>query len=197
MFTLAHLKNGTSVAAVAMLLATGAMAQTADTPTTMITTTETTTADAQVDTSVEVISLPVLDVYDTDQAVIDGLTAQGYEITSVERDGETYVVDAVQDGAPTVLVFSTVDGGLMTVDGEAPQVGSTDGEDPNSETPMSSDFSGQGDLALEAETGSMDGTETDPVAETIPLGATQVDDAAGDETSGQEADGGAETDGQG
>ncbi|TJZ93369.1 hypothetical protein FA743_03885 [Paracoccus gahaiensis] len=152
----------------------------------------------------EEVDFPTLTTVETDEAVAAEIVAQGYENVVVVRTDEALTVAAERGGVPTEMVFSPVDGTLMMVDGvepmgQAPATGtdmvdttaSTDGDEPMSETPQSTDFSGQDDVVLDEPTGSIDGEETDPVAETIPAESTVP--MTGE--TGQDEDGGAETDG--
>ncbi|WP_169308758.1 hypothetical protein [Paracoccus gahaiensis] len=186
------LKLGGKAAILATLMATASFAQTA-----------TTEAPAGM-TTMEEVDFPTLTTVETDEAVAAEIVAQGYENVVVVRTDEALTVAAERGGVPTEMVFSPVDGTLMMVDGvepmgQAPATGtdmvdttaSTDGDEPMSETPQSTDFSGQDDVVLDEPTGSIDGEETDPVAETIPAESTVP--MTGE--TGQDEDGGAETDG--
>ncbi|MBU2956321.1 hypothetical protein Q4511_03600 [Paracoccus sp. 1_MG-2023] len=68
---------------------------------------------------------------------------------------------------------------------------STDGDEPPTETVNSTDLSGDDIIPLDAETGSTDGTEYDPIEDSIPAEAAV--EVEGD--TGLEEDGGAETSG--
>lgn len=184
--TINRLKLGGQAAAIATLMATAAFAQ---------------TAPADDLTTMDAVQFPVIASVQTDQDVVDSLTAQGYDNIVVLRGAETVTVTAERGGLPTEMMFSTADGTLLLVDGvePAPQPGvisdaaSTDGREPASETADSANFSGQDDVVLDAPTAAIEGDDTDPVAETIPLSATDTETSGGDD--GLSEDGGAETDG--
>lgn len=192
---IAALKLGGKAAVLATLMATASFAQTA--------------APADGITTMEEVQFPTLDGYATDQEVIDSLSAQGYENVAVVRGDDTLVVSGERGGLPTELIFSATDGTLVLADGIEPVTDdttaapadapvatdaspSTDGGEPASETPAASNFSGQDQMPLDTPTASIEGDETDPVAETIPADAAAPTPEDGD--AGQAADGGAETD---
>lgn len=193
------LKLGGKAAILATLMATASFAQTAAPEAT------TTEAPAAGMTTMEAVNFPTLTTVETDAAVTEDLTAQGYEKVVVLRGADALTVTAERGGVPTEMVFSPTEGTLLLIDGVAPPVpgdmtagdmaaqpgASTDGEELMSETPESTDFSGQDDVVLDAPTASIEGEETDPVAETIPAQPTVP--TTGE--TGQAEDGGAETEG--
>lgn len=127
-------------------------------------------------TTMEAAAWPTLTTYATDEEVADDLTDQGYTNVAVSREGGFIVVQAERAGTPTDVIFSEADGTLLIADGvqihtpTMPIGASTDDEDGPSDTTTSPSF--------------------DAPAGTSPA-------PAGDEQSGTQADGGAETDGQG
>lgn len=195
---IAAVKLGGKAAILATLMATASFAQTAATET-----------PAEM-TTMEAVEFPVLTSVETDQAVIDSLSEQGYENVVVTRAEGTLVVTGERGGLPTEMVFTDTDGTLVLIDGVEPVAApaatgtvaadstvnpapSTDGDEPVSETPDSANFSGQDQVPLDTPTASVEGDETDPVFETIPADAALPAPEGGE--SGIEADGGAETDG--
>lgn len=193
------LKLGGKAAILATLMATASFAQTA---TPEATTTE---APAAGMTTMEAVEFPTLTTVETDEAVTEDLTAQGYENVEVLRGDNALTVTADRGGVPTEMVFSPTEGTLLLIDGVAPPApgdmttggvaaqpgASTDGDEPMSETPDSTNFSGQDDVVLDEPTAAIEGDEVDPVAETIPAQPTVP--TTGE--TGQAEDGGAETDG--
>ena len=194
---IAAVKLGGKAAILATLMATASFAQTAATET-----------PAEM-TTMEAVEFPVLTSVETDQAVIDSLSEQGYENVVVTRADGTLVVTGERGGLPTEMVFTDTDGTLVLIDGVEPVAAtgtadaaadstvnpapSTDGDEPMTETPESTNFSGQDQVPLDTPTASVEGDETDPVFETIPADAALPAPEGGE--SGIEADGGAETDG--
>lgn len=198
---IAAVKLGGKAAILATLMATASFAQTA-----------TTEAPAAM-TTMDAVEFPVLTSVETDQEVIDSLSAQGYENVVVTRADGTLIVTGERGGLPTEMIFSDTDGTLVLVDGVepvttapaapapvAPAAGatvdpatSTDGDEPTSEAPDSTNFSGQNQVPLDTPTASVEGDETDPVFETIPSDAVLPTPTEGE--TGIDADGGAETDG--
>lgn len=193
------LKLGGKAAILATLMATASFAQ---------------TAPAGV-TTLDEVEFPTLQSVETDQQVIDDLSAQGYENVVVTRADDTLIVTGERGGLPTEMIFSAADGALVSVDGVVPgeatadaatppvtntvagepeDVAATDGEEPASDVPDASNFSGQDQQPLDTPTASIEGDDTDPVAETIPTDAATPAPEMGE--AGQEADGGAETDGE-
>lgn len=203
------LKIGGKAAALATLMATASFAQTATTDNN-----SEVAATPQV-TTMEGVQFPELASVETDQQVIDDLSAQGYENVAVTRDGDNVRVTAERAGLPTEMVFDSADARLILVDGVEPsnepadmaapaatadgaattlntQPGaSTDGDEAPTETPTSSNFSGQADVPIAAPTASTDGEDTDAVEQTIPADAALPVQSG----SGTDADGGAETQG--
>lgn len=204
------LKLGGKAAALATLMATASIAQTAITDNA-----SDVAADPSI-TTMEGVQFPELASVETDQQVIDGLSEQGYENVVVTREGEAVRVTAERAGLPTEMVFNSADARLMMVDGVEPSAqpaetaapagmtegaapnldaqpgAATDGDEPATETPASSDFGGQEDVPITAPTASTDGVDTDPVEQTIPADAALPVPSG----SGTEADGGAETGGK-
>lgn len=201
---IAALKMGGKAAALAALMAGAAYAQTATPPAEL--------------TTMDEVQFPTLQGTETDEQVITALTEQGYENVVVTRADDTLVVTGERGGLPTEMVFNAADGTLVLVDGVEPAapattgmgtadaattdtaattdaVPATDGDEPPSETPASSDFSGQDQVPLDTPTASVEGDDVDPVNETIPAEAAIPAPEGGE--AGQSADGGAETDGEG
>ncbi|MFN3277965.1 MAG: hypothetical protein ACK41Y_06155 [Paracoccus hibiscisoli] len=200
---IAAVKLGGKAAILATLMATASFAQTTATE-----------APAEV-TTMDAVEFPALTSVETDQEVIDSLSAQGYENVVVTRADGTLIVTGERGGLPTEMIFSDTDGTLVLVDGVepvttapapaatapvAPAAGatvdpatSTDGDEPTSEAPDSANFSGQDQVPLDTPTASVEGDESDPVFETIPSDAVLPTPAEGE--TGIDADGGAETDG--
>ena len=196
------LKMGGKAAVLAALMAGTAYAQTATPPAEL--------------TTMDEVQFPTLQGTDTDEQVITALTEQGYENLVITRADDTLVVTGERGGLPTEMVFSAADGTLVLVDGVEPAapattgmgtadaattaattdaVPATDGDEPPSETPASSNFSGQDQQPLDTPTASVEGDDVDPVNETIPAEAAVPAPEGGE--AGQDADGGAETDGEG
>lgn len=188
--TIDTLKLGGKAVALATLMATASFAQTA-----------TTEAPAAGMTTMDAVEFPTLSSVETDQQVAEDLVAQGYENIVIVRSDDALTVSADRGGVPTEMVFSPTEGTLILVDGVQPMAadegtqmvnaGSTDGDEPMTETPDSTDFSGQGEPVQDTPTASIEGDETDPVAETIPVEPTVP--VTGE--TGLDEDGGAETDG--
>lgn len=188
--TIDTLKLGGKAVALATLMATASFAQTA-----------TTEAPAAGMTTMDAVEFPTLSSVETDQQVAEDLVAQGYENIVIVRTDDALTVSADRGGVPTEMVFSPTEGTLILVDGVQPMAaaegsdlvnaGSTDGDEPMTETPNSTNFSGQDEPVQDTPTASIEGDETDPVAETIPVEPTVP--VTGE--TGLDEDGGAETDG--
>lgn len=174
-----RLKLGGKAAVIATLMATASFAQTAPAD-----------APAEAVTTMDEVQFPALEAWETDQQVIDSLSAQGYENVVVLRGDDALTVTGERGGLPTELVFDSETGVLLladgvapadadaapvedtVLDGTAPAAASTSARDTPPAPGQGTNFSGQDQVPLDTPTASIEGDETDPVAETIPADAT-------------------------
>ena len=166
----------TGVAA-ATLMATGAIAQTAEvvTPDNTVVVPEAALEAQASEGFVVETDYPMLESVENNEMVAETLIAQGYTDVVISREGPILTVNAQRAGTPIELVYSTANGRLISVDGVETR------EDPN--TTSANDESPAESFATEG----MDGVGTDDDM-TDDDGMTDGDDATDDDATDDATD---------